>query len=483
MHIGGTSDAERPISVLIVDSDPEFRKDSCEVIARRGHAAWGARDLIAAVSFLQDQTPDFMFVELALLDMDGADPLGDLRASAPEAPVVIMSEGAPDERFRGFARAHDVFGYLDRGHGEDGLIMWLDSGVRLLRGLGAVRSMRRQIRQVLESVPELHRVQSLEDVMEAILLRAYEIFGGQGSFVAARISDPVGNPPIEGSPPAPNSLSDYVVGAGSIDYPAGARLQDLESLPLDAVRRAIEECRGIIDEKFGVLPLALGGQILGLAYLDRPGHNGQDPELLQLFASQAAAALRNAALYELATVDSTSRVFRKTYAVERLKETLKLAWRKGFPVSVMIVDIDGFKQLNDEHGRPVGDRALRHVGRMLRKSVRDSDIVGRFGGDSFFVVLVDADRTGAGIVRRRLMEQMEDPRFAPPKGVPELAISVGAASLESEIDRKPEEYGLPDFGSVVDRLLELADRARRGADVDGGALALSWATFARDKAS
>ncbi len=133
MHLGESGEAERCFSVLIVDSDPKFGRDSCELVATQGHPAWGAQDLIAAVSFLHDQTPQLLLVELALLEMDGADPLGDLRAHAPGVPIVIMDDGPPDERFEAFSRAHNVFGYLNKRHGDEGLRLWLDSAQRLTR--------------------------------------------------------------------------------------------------------------------------------------------------------------------------------------------------------------------------------------------------------------------------------------------------------------------------------------------------------------
>ncbi len=484
MQNGGTREPESAFSVLIVDSDPDFRKDTCEVIAARGHRAWGARDLIAAVSFLQSQTPDLLIVELALLEMDGADPLGDLRAHAPDAPVVILNGGPPGARFETFSKVHDIFGYHDKGHGTGGLLLWLKSALAMIQQLEKMRQTRNELRQVLEAVPQLHKIQPLDRVLEEILLRIYSLFGGRSSFVAARMSDPVGRPPIEGSAASPNSIADYVVGAGSVDYPAGSNLKDLESVPLNDLRRAIDECKGIIQDKFGVLPLSLGEHVLGLAYMDNPGSGVHDQDVLQLFSNQAAAAIRNAALYELATIDSTTRVFRKSFALERLRETLKLAWRKAFPVSALMVDIDRFKELNRQHGHVVGDRVLRHMGALLKGGVRDSDIVGRFVGDAFLVVLLDANRDGAAIVAERLFGYVKSAKTPRPEGVPGLRISIGMASLEPD-EREPREYGFPDFLLVVNELIGRADQAKYQARHEkrrsSNAEVLTWADFGRPK--
>jgi diguanylate cyclase (GGDEF)-like protein len=237
----------------------------------------------------------------------------------------------------------------------------------------------------------------------------------------------------------------------------------------------------IIDDDHGVLPLALAEHVLGLAYLRRPGLGERDIQLLQLFASQAAAAIRNAALYELATVDATTRVFQKSFTLDRLRETTKLAWRKAFPVSVLMIDIDSFKQLNDELGHVVGDRALRHIGHLLKSSVRDSDVVGRFGGDEFLVVLIDANDEGADIVADRLHQALITERGRPwPAGVPPLGTSMGMATLDTGAV-PPRELGFPDFDAAVEALVAEADtamyRARREARGMAAGRTLTWSDF------
>ncbi|UCC48441.1 MAG: diguanylate cyclase [Gemmatimonadota bacterium] len=479
---GGTKGPGHGLSVLLVDSDPEFLRQSCKLIAEDGHRAWGAEDLLAAANFLSDLTPDLLAVELALLEADGADPLGDLRARAPGAPTILMASGPPGERFHAFARLHDIYGYYDKEHGGDCLRLWVGAALVTARHAEVIRQTRRGLRRVLEAVPELHKIQSLDEVLETILGQVAELVGGESGFVAARVSDPVGKPPIEGFSEFPQTIDDYVVSAANVDaYPRGATVDRLKSVPSHLVRRAVDERCNIIDDHHGVLPLALAQHVLGLAYLNKPNLRERDLDVLQVFASQAAAAIRNAALYELATVDSTTRVFRKSFTLERLRETLKLAWRKGFPVSVLMLDIDGFKELNDAHGHIVGDRALRYLGIALKRNVRDSDVVGRFGGDEFILILIDANRDGAEIVANRLHEALGSERGMPwPEGIPRLKTLMGTATLEPGAT-SPMDLGFPDFPRAVERLVDEADaamyQARRAAKRIFTGPTLGWADF------
>jgi diguanylate cyclase (GGDEF)-like protein len=456
------------LSVLLVDSDPDFLKRSCKLVAEEGHCVWGAEDLLAAANFLADNLPDVLLVELELLETDGADPLADLRLRAPGAPIVIMGAGAPGVPFRKLNRTHDVFGYHDKRHGKDGLLLWVKAALASARQLDTIRRTRQGLRRVLESIPQLHEIQSLDELTETILTLVSALLGGESAFVATRATDPVGKRPIEGFIYSPQSIDDFVVSAASTDsYPRGATVEKLRSVPEHIVRRAVEEHSNIIDDSHGVLSLALAEHVLGLAYLERPGQGERDVDLLQLFASQAAAAIRNAALYELATVDTTTRVFRKAFTLERLRETVKLAWRKAFPVTVLMVDIDDFKRMNDKHGHVVGDRALRHLGNLLKMNVRDSDVIGRFGGDEFLLVLIDANQDGAAIVAERLQSALtsEWESWWPP-GMPALTTTMGMATLNPG-DVAPVDLGFPDFLRVVEDLVTEADAAMCRARRDG----------------
>ncbi|UCC74732.1 MAG: diguanylate cyclase [Gemmatimonadota bacterium] len=454
------SQAKQGLSVLLVDSDPGFLSRSCKLIAEDGHNVWGAEDLIAAASFLADQLPDVLLVEVALLEMDGADPLADLRECAPAAPIILMGPGAPGAPFRKLNQLHNVFGFHDKRHGEDGLRLWVNAALATARQLDAIRRTRQGLRRLLETAPELHEIQNVDELMETILDVVSGLMGGDSAFVAARSTDLVGKPPIEGFIYSPQSIDDFVVSAASSDvYPKGSTVEKLRSVPNHLFRRAVEERCNIIDDRHGVLPLVLERHVLGLAYISRPGHAERDIDLLQLFASQAAAAIRNAALYELATVDSTTRVFQKSFILERLRETVKLAWRKAFPVTVLMLDIDRFKDLNDKYGHVVGDRALRHLGNLLKMNVRDSDVVGRFGGDEFLLILIDANQEGGVIVAERLHSALASQwESSWPPGMPQLTTTVGLAALEPG-DASPMDLGIPDFAQVVEQLVSEADAA------------------------
>lgn len=468
---------------LIIESDPQYREQCRQLIAENGHSAWAAADLIAAADYITDQGPDIIFAESALLEPDDGAALGDLCNRAPGVPIILMGAGPPDALVASLATRHTIYGYHDKNHGEEGLRFWLSAASASARGGVAIQRLRRRLQLVLAAVPDLHTIQSLDDVLETILERALELTGGREAFVAARMSDPVGKPPIEGFGEFVQTIDDYVVRATTAgDFPKGRTIDSLDAVTTQVLARAVEERRQVIEDGHRALPLVLAEHVLGLAYLKQPDAEDES-ELFQLFGCQAAAAIRNAVLFELATVDATTRVFQKAFTLDRLRETLKLAWRKAFPVSVLMIDIDSFKELNDQYGHVMGDRALRHLGKLLKDQVRDSDIVGRFGGDEFLVILIDANHDGADIVAERLYEALTSERGrVGPGRVPPLKTSLGMATLDPG-DVPPMQHGLPDFAQVIDALVHEADSsmyaARRAARGMFAGRTLSWADFVK----
>jgi len=109
----------------------------------------------------------------------------------------------------------------------------------------------------------------------------------------------------------------------------------------------------------------------------------------------AKARERIHALERLADQDSLTPVANRRAFVRQLTRMIAFTHRYGVPASVVYFDINNMKQINDEHGHPAGDAALRHIANVLRENIRSSDIVGRLGGDEFGVILAQTDEVQA----------------------------------------------------------------------------------------
>lgn len=159
----------------------------------------------------------------------------------------------------------------------------------------------------------------------------------------------------------------------------------------------------------------------------------------------AKARARIAWLERLADEDSLTPVANRRAFVRQLTRTIAFTHRYGVPASVVYFDVNNMKQINDQHGHPAGDAALRHIASVLRENIRSSDIVGRLGGDEFGVILAQTDAQQAHDKAAALAAAIADK----PLRWEGLMIAVSAA------------YGVHSFSGSDDpqQAIEAADRA------------------------
>lgn len=159
-------------------------------------------------------------------------------------------------------------------------------------------------------------------------------------------------------------------------------------------------------------------------------------------------------LRRLATTDGLTGTLNRRSFFERGNEEVQRAKRYGRSLGILMVDIDHFKSINDTHGHPAGDEAIRSLVRCIRSVVRQTDIVGRLGGEEFALLLPETPLDGAALVGERLRHALADNRVPAAAGVTfSFTASVGVSQL-----------GASD--AVLDSLLARADealyRAKRG---------------------
>lgn len=154
-------------------------------------------------------------------------------------------------------------------------------------------------------------------------------------------------------------------------------------------------------------------------------------EVHQMYPLLARA---NEALYRTSVQDGLTGLYNRSYFNRRLQTELTRAQRQQMPVSLVMIDIDHFKRLNDRYGHPFGDCCLTEVARRLAQQVhRPGDFTARFGGEEFAMVLVGASAKGVKDIAELARRQVETLRIMPPTGQDELVsitVSMGVATLE-----------------------------------------------------
>jgi diguanylate cyclase (GGDEF)-like protein len=163
-------------------------------------------------------------------------------------------------------------------------------------------------------------------------------------------------------------------------------------------------------------------------------------ERLQVIGNQASLALQNALLHEelerLSVTDRLTELYNHGYFQERLEEEIGRATRFDHQVSLIMLDIDDFKDFNDSYGHPHGDRVLRTVSSVIKENLREIDVAARYGGEEFVVVLPETETEGARAVGERIRERVAAFPFVGGEGLPAVhkTVSLGVATFPEHAD-------------------------------------------------
>ncbi len=205
-------------------------------------------------------------------------------------------------------------------------------------------------------------------------------------------------------------------------------------------------------------PLACRGRTIGaLVGLDRapsslaPRFLPTTLDALLAAIEPGAIAIENALRVQraeaLSVTDDLTQLYNSRFLSQVLRRETKRASRSGRPLSLLFVDLDGFKSINDSHGHLFGSRALVEAAGVIRASARETDMVARFGGDEFALILPDTGSDGAVSVGERVRDRIAAFSFLAGDGLNiHLTVSVGVATL-------------PDVAASADGLIQTADEA------------------------
>jgi diguanylate cyclase (GGDEF)-like protein len=217
----------------------------------------------------------------------------------------------------------------------------------------------------------------------------------------------------------------------------------------------VDLASGFVTRSVACVPLKCKGRVLGVIELvnktGREGFSDEDMFVLTTLADYAAIALENAQYFqrvkELTITDDVTRLYNSRYMHDYLEQELRRAQRYGMELSIIFLDLDYFKNVNDTYGHLVGSRLLKEVAQVILKSLRSVDIAIRYGGDEFVMILPSTSKESALKVAERVRNNFKEAVFLQEEGLKiRQTASFGVASFPV------------DAGNKLD-LIRMADRA------------------------
>lgn len=212
------------------------------------------------------------------------------------------------------------------------------------------------------------------------------------------------------------------------------------------------------------VPLNIGGQAIGALSIQAEAsdaYTSTDLDALETLAATAAIAIQNARLFnqvqQLATIDALTGVANRRHFFDLARREVERAERYHHPLSLLMIDIDHFKQFNDTYGHVAGDQALRAIAAHLRDNLRENDIIGRFGGEEFLVLLPETGGKQAFRVAERLRAAIGVRPVTTDAGEVSLSVSIGVVSCRSA----GQALSLEQLLKRADEALYLAKRQGR----------------------
>ena len=435
--------------ILIVEDDLFFREMFSDLLVKEGYevdtASCGAR----AFELMAEHRYGLVITDLIMPDISGLEILSRVRENDPSIDVIVVTGNANLESAI-YALKHGARDYLIKPVNHDEFLHSIGQCMQQRRLLDENEELKNmlnlfQASQTIAGCLELDRVYHL--LVDAVtreigVKRAIGYFQGDSGL---EIKDAKGI-----TVAVAQQYNDILL-------PAITRHQHNNRLMTKITLQHQSDIDNRLDiiEAFLIFVTNKVNMLGVIAVFNDQGKRLPDfapfKKNIRFLLEQSFRAFQNAENYSLAKdmlfIDDLSGLFNHRYLEVALDRELKRAERYASHLAVLFMDLDSFKKVNDTHGHLVGSRVLREVGDLLKKSTREVDVVIRYGGDEYTIILVETGAETAGIVAERIRAQVEAHSFLSTEGLNiRLTCSIGYACCPEDTMSKQE-------------LLDMADQA------------------------
>ncbi|MBN2443421.1 MAG: diguanylate cyclase [Spirochaetales bacterium] len=466
--------------ILLVDDQKDYALTTAAIIEREGHTVVIALSGEEALEILHKEHFDLLLLDYFMPGgITGEDVVKKIRAFNPYVQVILQTGYSGEYPPREMLKRLEIQGYHDKADGPDKLLMWVDVGLKSAFMVNMLNKSRQGLQFILDITPELHKIQPLEDLLQGILLQISGLLGIVNAFMAilpVNSEDEKKSRLSEGFIAILEEETNLVIRAKTGKFVEQATIINSThstdfKVEMNAIHDVLHNRQIEISKQSTIIPLVIGEQSMGIIYLEQEILINDDIELLQIFANQAAVAILNARLYEMATIDVLTKVYVRRFFDKCLMRELRTLFRTQSPLTIILLDMDGLKKLNDTAGHNAGDKALRTIGRVLRKAIRNTDFIGRFGGDEFVLALPQTTIAQSKVVAERILELLSDKTIRGPNDEIPIRVSLGVVEtgiIMTNSLKIPRPITQEYFTKMMNRIIEEADKKLYEAKRKGG---------------
>jgi two-component system cell cycle response regulator len=488
--------SEYQADILVVDDEHENLHILSHMLHLFGYRVRAVSDGAMAVSVAQASPPDLIMLDINMPGMDGYETCQQLKADSrtQDIPVIFISALVDvEDKVKAFNvggvdyvpkpfQIEEVLARLETHLSMRRLQIQLESANRQLeesnrnlaqrlRDLSDAQEAEREQRRLAESlrdtIIDINSTLDSNQVLELILKHLARIVPHDAAYIALPNGD--GNIHVRRALGyKERGLEEVMLSlCVPIDFfPIWSRVyKSFEPLAIpdtraDTIWNNLPELSWV--RSSACAPILTKGEFVGFLNLDSATpafFTNTQLDRLRTFADYAAAALEKARLFEktqnLAITDELTGLLNRRQVLKLAEIEYERVRRYRRPLSTVIIDIDHFKRINDTFGHPVGDQALVALANCCRANLRNVDILGRYGGEEFLILLPETQHHRALEAAERIRKQVEAMVLPAAKGPLKLTISAGVATLDLDTPGSLEE------------LIKTADDALYGAKAAG----------------
>lgn len=442
---------ESPAKVMVVDDDEALLQTLGWILREKGYTVVPVSDAADLMAKLEQERPDLVLLDIMMPGVDGLELLEQIKTDEQwrDIPVLMLSSMPPeDATVKAFTLG--ASDYIAKPFRVRELLARVEVRLKHANDLRRVRDEAKagtEMVDILYEVTESLKPDEIYHILTRRVARALRV--SKCSMVSSQPGSDTGLVVAAAENPMLRNLeiplSKYPEVRRALETHETVLVTDVRTDPLYEDMRAEWERDGVqvTTRSTVVLPFSLRGEQAGVLFLRT---TEDDPPLTQRDASFAEGVIKAAVnaieraydleaaksdsdrFEEMANTDPLTGCVNRRSMLDQLETELSRARRYRHPLTVLMIDLDWFKDINDTCGHLVGDRVLSRLGELLRDEARKMDVVARYGGEEFTLILPDTGIEGGIIFAERLRERAEKHDYAEDGDSLHVTISVGVAT-------------------------------------------------------